>query len=38
MRVVVLHRENVVHEDNTPMSVRAGRASYREITVGGEGA
>ncbi len=32
LRVVVLRRDKVVHEDKEPMSVRTGRAMYREIT------
>jgi len=33
LRVVVLHGDQIVHEDKTAMSVRLGRATYREITL-----
>jgi len=33
VRVVVLHGDQIVHEDKTAMSVRLGRATYREITL-----
>ena len=33
VRVVVLHGDQIVHEDKTAMSFRPGRATYREITL-----